>query len=92
MSMGSVVTRGYGTFGSISLIVVAGYFMSPDVPNAPGLEFTIPASLMHYTARVNRMHATMPHNLPHYTLDEDNLPHYTLPATLPHFTIRDEDD
>lgn len=70
MSVATVVTRGFGSFGSIGSIVRGGYAAGASViPNAPGLEFTLPT---------NRLHYALPENLLGYTLDINRL-HYTLP-------------
>ncbi len=40
MSIANVVTRGYGSFGSVAFIVTAGYFDPPDVVQLPSTILT----------------------------------------------------
>lgn len=71
MSIATIVTRGFGSFGDIGHVVTAGYDTGVTVvPNEPGLEFTLPA---------NRLHFTMPANLLQYTLPANRL-HYKIPG------------
>lgn len=49
----SIATRGYGSGGSIAGLVLRGFGAAESVPviTAPGLEFTMPISRLHYHFR-----------------------------------------
>lgn len=57
MSVATVVTMGYGTFGSVNLLPTIGY----SIQNVQGrLEYTIPLNLLEYTLNPDRLEFTIP--------------------------------
>lgn len=74
MSIAAVVTRGYGSFGSAALVMTRGFTVGEIAAiTAPGLEFTMPESRMHYEMPENKIHFTMPVIRTHFTMpDEDS--------------------
>lgn len=69
MSVATVVTRGYGSFGDVAHVVTAGYLSaSVVIPNEPGMEFTLPANRLHFTLPESRLAYTLPANKMHYTI------------------------
>ena len=65
MAIRDVVTRGYGTWGSIAEVVTRGYGIGAAVATveSPGLEFTVKDGRLHF--------AIQPDARLHFTLEND---------------------
>lgn len=60
MAIRDIVTRGYGSWGSIPEVVTHGYSIAEvTTPDAEGIEWTLPGALIHYTVPDSRIHYTM---------------------------------
>lgn len=59
MSVATVVTRGFGTFGSVNLLPTLGYGSYSSGPSGYGrLEYTIPRSQLEWTLADERLEFT----------------------------------
>lgn len=70
-SIASVVTRGYGSFGSANLLPTLGYL--PYVSNIIGfgrLEYTMPRSQLEFTLSDERLEFTIPAERLEFTSEE----------------------
>lgn len=67
MSIATVVTGGFGAFGSVNLIPTLGFSVGiVIVPNIEGLEYTMPSSKGHYSFDDKKAHYAMPNSKAHY--------------------------
>lgn len=62
-SIATVVTMGYGSFGSIDVLPTIGYGIgiptASEAPTSPGIEFTMPRNRMQFTMSRDRLHFTV---------------------------------
>ena len=71
MSIATVITGGFGTFGSVALAITDGYSIGAQVAiDAPGLHYRITGSPLHYHPEGSRMHYRPPGGPLHYLDDE----------------------
>lgn len=74
MSIGAVITGGYGAFSTASLVITDGFSLGLlVVPNAPGLEYYSPSNRMHYKAQDNLAHYAAKVNRHHYEAPDEDL-------------------
>lgn len=67
MSIASVVTGGFGSFGSVALVVTAGYSIgSILVPTSEGLEFEVGNNRLHFEVSSNKLDYSVDNNRLHY--------------------------
>jgi len=60
MSISTIVSYGYGSWGGANKLPTLGFDISEvTTPTVAGLEYTLPTSRMHYTLDTSRIHYTM---------------------------------
>ena len=71
MSIATIVTRGYGTFGSVNLLPTRGYSIGEDVEEmvGPGTDYTATEERAEYTIYLSRTEYTINTTRTEYTLE-----------------------
>lgn len=61
MSISTIVTYGYGSFGSVNKLPTHGFDIgdAAAAPDAPGLEYTLSSNKLHYTIPDNKLQYTV---------------------------------
>ena len=73
MAIGPVVTRGYGSFGTVNLVVTRGYTSTvAAVPGLPGIEYAIGVGRLHYTTSGDPLHYTLPMSRIGFTMQKED--------------------
>ena len=71
MTIATVITGGYGAFGSVALVITDGYSIgSVTVPTADGLQYRIRGMPFHMQAGGARTHYRAPGEPFHYQDDD----------------------
>jgi hypothetical protein len=71
-SPSTVLTMGFGAWGSVNLLPTLGFGQSAAVvPDVPGVELRMPHDHMHYALPKNRMHYRLPYDRMHSEVGEE---------------------